>query len=145
MICAILTALLVSLGLGQCATFIFIDLSRHYLGLKALKGKLARSAVPGWLTGTVERLFFTILVWQNVSGIPAGTMAWLALKFVTNWNHKSMEVEGVIRKARRRNLNTRSNAMLALLAGLMSMLFAYAGGEVLKAMWPRACEPPSSG
>lgn len=53
-------------------------------------------------------------------------MGWLALKLATNWNSKKMEDDP----------KARPFAFTALLAGLVSMLFATLGGLVCGGKWP---------
>ncbi len=74
--------------------------------------------VKPWLTGFIERTAFTSLVVMGMPGIGTVMMAWLGLKLATNWNHPDFQ----------NNPKARSHAFAALLAGLISMLFAYAGG-----------------
>ena len=55
-------------------------------------------------------------------------MGWLALKLATNWNRKDMEL----------NSKARPFAFTALLAGLVSMLFAALGGMVCRgSLWSK--------
>src|SRR3989442_1456443 len=42
--------------------------------------------VPPWLTGIIERLFFTVAVAFDLSGVATAMMAWMAIKLATNWN-----------------------------------------------------------
>ena len=114
---------------GQIVTWAFLWAARRWLGATEITDK---SLVPGWVTGIVERLFVAFLVFDQANGIPAGMMAWLALKFVTNWNHRSSEVEGILPERVQERLNVRTNASLALLAGLISLGFAYWGGIVCR-------------
>jgi hypothetical protein len=64
-------------------------------------------AVPSWLTGVVERVFFAVLVGLAVPGAPAAMMGWLALKLATNWNHSDRNMD----------VNARQHAFTALLGG----------------------------
>ena len=113
-----IVGLSISLALGALCTWAFLKLLRKYVGLpqKAKEG----ASVPAWLTGVVERLFFAVLVGLNVAGAPAAMVAWLALKLATNWNHPDWKDKP----------EARSYAFSALLAGLVSMLFALLGGLV---------------
>lgn len=114
-----IVGLTVSLVLGGFATWLFLLVLRKYIGSPE-KVRLAEGgkSVPAWLTGVVERLFFTILVGLNVAGAPASMVGWLALKLATNWNHPDWKDKP----------DARSYAFSALLAGLVSMLFALFGG-----------------
>jgi hypothetical protein len=80
-----------------------------------------RNRVPAWLTGVVERGFFTLMVYYDVSGTGTAMVGWLALKFATNWNFQASA-----------EADTRGFAFSALVAGLVSMLFALLGGQVAK-------------
>ena len=116
-----ITGLLFSVLVGGIVTWLFLKVLRSSLGTpdKArISGGGAR--VPPWLTGAVERLFFTVLVGLEVSGAPAAMIGWLALKLATNWNHPDWKDKP----------DARTFAFSALLAGLVSMLFALLGGLV---------------
>ncbi len=78
-----------------------------------------------WLTGVVERSAFTTLIVIGLSDIGTMMMAWLGLKLATNWNHPDF----------RNDPRARSHAFAALLAGLISMAFAYAGGVYASYGW----------
>ncbi len=82
--------------------------------------------VPGWVTGSVERLFFTVLVGLGVLGVPALMLVWLGLKMATNWNHPTWKDKP----------ETRAYALSALLGGLVSMLFALIGGLLIGWLLP---------
>ncbi len=110
-----------SLVVGGIVTWLFLRFLRNLLGkqnkvLIFTDGK----EVPAWLTGAVERLFFTVLVGLEVSGAPTAMIGWLALKLATNWNHPDWKDKP----------GARAFAFSALLAGLVSMLFALLGGLV---------------
>lgn len=111
--------LLVSVIAGGVAAHIFLDLLRRWLGLERKKP----GSVSPWLTGAVERLFFTVLIGVVglQPGFPAAMVGWLALKLATNWNHP---------QDYKRNPKRRAYTFSALLAGLISMLFAALGGLV---------------
>lgn len=76
--------------------------------------------VPPWLTGGLERLFFTLLVAFDVSGTPTAMIGWLALKLATNWNRPDYEDK----------VKARSFAFSGLVAGLLSMFLALLGGQI---------------
>lgn len=113
--------LLFAVVAGSVATWIFLKALRWWLGLPP-KPRLSRGArgVPPWLTGVVERIFFTVLVGLEVSGAPAAMIGWLALKLATNWNHPDWKEKP----------NSRTFALSALLGGLISMFFALLGGLI---------------
>ena len=116
-----IVGLLFSLIGGAAFTWAFLKALRSWLGTP-VKPKLPRGSrgVPSWLTGVTERLFFTVLVGLEVSGAPTAMIGWLALKLATNWNHPDWKDKP----------NARSFALSALLAGLVSMLFALVGGLI---------------
>jgi len=113
--------LLFSLVVGGIVTWLFLKVLRLWLGIPP-KPRLfgGGKGVPPWLTGTVERLFFTVLIGLEVSGVPTAMIGWLALKMATNWNHPDWKEKS----------NARTFALSALLGGLVSMFFALLGGLV---------------
>jgi hypothetical protein len=86
----------------------------------------AKEEVPGWVTGAVERLFFTVLVGFESQGVPALMLVWIGLKMATNWNHPTWKDLP----------ESRAYALSALLAGLVSMLFAFLGGLLIRKLLP---------
>jgi sterol desaturase/sphingolipid hydroxylase (fatty acid hydroxylase superfamily) len=76
--------------------------------------------VPPWLTGLVERLFFTIAVALNVPGVVVAMIAWIGVKMATDWNRPGGERQDA------------GGAFSALLAGLVSMLFSLLGGAICR-------------
>jgi hypothetical protein len=110
-----------SLVAGQFAVEYFLRELRKFmqLGEKPEPASPIKSA-PAWLTGGLERLFFTFLVAFQVAGTPAAMIGWLALKLATRWSREPTE-EGA---------RARAFAFSALLAGLLSMLIALLGGEI---------------
>jgi len=110
-----------SLIAGHFAVELFLAQLRKYMGLSD-KPPLLKSykGTPPWLTGGLERTFFTFLVAFNVSGTPAAMIGWLALKLATNWNHPDYKDRP----------EARAFAFSGLLAGLLSMLFAVLGGQI---------------
>lgn len=110
-----------SLVVGHFAVDYFLRELRKYMQLgdrPALPGGMIR--VPPWLTGGLERLFFTLLVAFGVSGTSTAMIGWLALKMVTNWNRRESEDD----------VKERSFAFSALVAGLLSMFLALLGGLI---------------
>lgn len=119
--CLWATGFAVALLLGQLMTWIFLRILRSWMGTPEKAPQALAKRVPPWLTGTIERLFFTVLVGTNVDGFPTAMMAWLALKLASNWNHR--DVEG--------HPDARAFALSALLAGVVSMLCALLGGLII--------------
>lgn len=92
------------------------------------KPKLKQPRVPAWITGAVERFVFSVLVALNVSGVAPAMVGWLALKMAANWNRKDLDD----------NPKARGFALSALLAGLVSMLFATVGGLICRGeLWAK--------
>ena len=116
-----IVGLLLSLVVGGVASWAFLKVLRWWLGVPS-KLRLADGSrgIPPWLTGVIERLFFTVLVGLAISGAPAAMIGWLALKLATNWNHPDWKDKA----------NARTFALSALLGGLVSMFFALLGGLV---------------
>lgn len=116
-----ITGITFSLVIGHMVTWLFLQGLRHALRLGE-KPLLANGGkrVPAWLTGVTERLFFTVLIGVNVTGAPAAMVGWLALKLATNWNHPDWKDKA----------DARTFALSALLAGLVSMIFALIGGLI---------------
>ena len=86
---------------------------------------------PAWLTGLVERLFFTIIVAVDLSGIAIAMLAWLGLKLAINWNRLGIDLgveHSEILRAR--------FGFSAALAGLVSMIFALIGGLICQLRLP---------
>jgi hypothetical protein len=114
-----------SLILGELFTWGFIETLRYYMGTSKTLFKNGAKEVPSWITGSVERLFFTVLLGCNFSGVPAYMLTWLTLKMATNWNHPDWKEKP----------DARAFALSALLAGLISMLFALGGGLICSGQW----------
>lgn len=111
-----------SIVIGGAVTGVFLYTLRVVLELGEKpkpKGKSIKRAPP-WLTGAVERMVFTVLVAEGVGGAATAMMGWLALKLATNWNRDDWKNDP----------KARPFAFTALLAGLLSMLFAALGGLV---------------
>ena len=77
------------------------------------------------LTGIVERLFFTVLVAFQVSGVGGGLIAWAALKLAAGW--------GATREGRTPH---RALAFTGLIPSLISLLFAVLGGLICNGTIP---------
>ena len=86
------------------------------------EGKNAPRGVPPFVTGAIERLFFSVLVAFGVEGFAAAMVGWLAIKLATNWN----------RDIWKKTPTARLYGFSALVAGLISMLFAFLGGRIAK-------------
>jgi hypothetical protein len=108
----------ISCGVGHFAVAIFL---RWLSGLLEVPRDDDAKRTPPWLTGLLERIFFTLAVAVNATGVLPAMIAWLALKLVANWQH-------------RENLKDPAKTnykFSAIVSGLLSMLFAYIGGLVI--------------
>ncbi len=110
----------VALVVGGIVTWIFLAAIRRYLG--TYKPAPDVKGVPAWLTGVIERLFFALVIAFNITGAAIAMIGWLTLKMVTNWNRPGPEQDRV----------RIVNAFAALLAGIVSMLFAMVGGLIIR-------------
>ena len=109
--------LLFSIFIGHLVVWLFLKWLELWLD-KTPPDKGGKR-VPDWITGGVERIFFTVLVGNEASAVPALMLGWLGLKMATNWNspvYKDAEL--------------RPFAFRGLLAGMISMLFAFLGGLI---------------
>jgi len=79
--------------------------------------------LPGWVVGTVERLFFTMLVAFNISGTATAMIAWVTIKMLTDW-HRILKPDA--------GLALRSLAFSALLGNMISLFFALIGGLICR-------------
>ena len=76
-----------------------------------------------WITGFIERGFFTVAVALQFPGFVAAMVGWIALKMVTHWQRM------VDKSDDRTQIDL---AFTALLAGLVSMFFAILGGLICR-------------
>jgi hypothetical protein len=124
-----LHALVVGLGftisclLGHFAVENFHRWLTHRLGVPR---DLDAKRTPPWLTGSLERGFFTIAVAVNATGVLPAMIAWLALKLVANWQNRD-DIKDPLDKT--------NYKFSAIVTGLLSMLFAYVGGLVIWHWW----------
>lgn len=114
-----IAGLLFAVVIGGIVVPGFLYSVRGLLGLGD-KPKQKTKRVPPWLTGIVERFVFTVLVGLEIAGAATAMMGWLAIKLATNWNRKDMENATAARPF----------SFTALLAGLISMMFAALGGMI---------------
>jgi hypothetical protein len=75
------------------------------------------------ITGTIERLFFMILVAFNVSGTATAMVAWITVKMATDWL--------VVLKDGKESWQ-RKLAFSALLGSMISLFFALIGGLICR-------------
>lgn len=88
-------------------------------------------AVPGWVVGAIERLFFGTLVTFDISATAAGMVTWILVKMATDW-HRILG-EGKDNLA----FGSRSLAFGSLLGGIVSLLFALIGGLICRGALPK--------
>ena len=81
--------------------------------------------VPPLITGTAERLFFTLIVAFGVSGAAVAMVAWIALKMVASGSDR-------IRRAAEVNAELLAFEFAGLLGNLSSMFFALVGGLICR-------------
>jgi hypothetical protein len=79
--------------------------------------------IPDWLVGTVERVFFTILVAFNISGTATAMIGWVTIKMLTDW-HRILKPDA--------GVGLRSLAFSALLGNMISLFFALIGGLICR-------------
>ncbi len=114
-----MTGLVASLALGGIFTPLFLYALNKYLRLEEEKTvKEGERRVPPLLTGMIERLFFTLVIALQLSGAAISMIGWLTLKMVTNWNRPGKDYNHMA-------------AFAALLAGMVSMMFAILGGTII--------------
>ena len=104
---------------GGVAAWLFLAISKRLLGIPG-KPESGAKRVPPWLTGAIERSFFFVLVTAGSQAVAPAMIGWLALKLATNWNHPSWNTKTEVR----------THALLGLLAGLVSLGFAYVGALI---------------
>jgi hypothetical protein len=118
-----------SLGVGALACFLFDKFARAWLD--APEPDTPRLRVPGWLTGTIERIFFTTLVAFDISGYPTAMIGWLVAKMAVTWTGRGTPKTDAEADANRAD-DYRISNLITLLNGLVSMTFALIGGLIIQ-------------
>jgi len=119
---SILIGIFISQGLGFWLTPEFLKwIRKNYKTAAVLDYELPKGGALDWLTGVLERIFFTIIIAFNVSGAAVAMVSWLLVKMVTSWN-------SIIDPDRR----MRGYALCSLAAGLVSLSFALIGGLFIR-------------
>jgi hypothetical protein len=79
-----------------------------------------------WITGPLERLFFTIAVAANMAGVVPAMITWLVVKLAANWQQYtgSQNDEAGAETAKNYRFS-------ALLGGFVSMLIALVSGLLI--------------
>ena len=83
---------------------------------------------PPWLTGLLERLFFTTAVALNISGVVVAMVGWITIKMYSGHLHGS-------RTSLTNSGMKKAITIWALLNGVVSMLFALIGGAIVRLPW----------
>jgi hypothetical protein len=83
--------------------------------------------VPYWVTGLIERSFFTIVVAFDISGTATAMIGWITVKMLASKSYKEdySKSEGI---------SIFKLEFAGLLGNLGSMLFALLGGLIIKHM-----------
>jgi hypothetical protein len=103
----------------------FLRRLSQYLGLSSdrkVAGDLT-NRTPQWITGGLERFFFSVAVAVNMSGVLPAMIAWLAVKLAANWQYRE-EVQNPAEKA--------NYKFSALIAGFLSMSIAFVSGLLIR-------------
>ena len=80
----------------------------------------ATKPVPPWITGTVERLFFTFLVGFDIPGVAPTMMGWIGVKIAVTWMDEDRKKHGGTR------------AYTGLLGSVASLFLAFIGGLIFR-------------
>ena len=75
-----------SLFIGHLLTKKFVNDLRSYIKFDMSGINVSEREIPAWVMGTLERLFFTILIGFYVPAAGAAIMGWLTIKMLTNTN-----------------------------------------------------------
>ena len=134
---------LVSGLLGWLVTTIFLGLLRQYITQKNLTARgvmiflldvlrghttdsTARGVMP-WLTGVVERTFFTVAIGLGLSGgALAGMLIWVTFKYYVNWQRRQGRPDLLDRYMEK------VPGLSGLLGSLVSLFFAFIGGCICR-------------
>lgn len=122
----VLLAFIISLVISTFIIDQYVRLVRYFFGIDQPSDQKKNPRVPNWLNGLIERLFFTIIVALNLSGIATAMIGWIGIKIASNWQQKKDDEPDDKRKLRL------SIAFTSLQASILSMLFAIIGGTILR-------------
>jgi len=122
--------LAISIRLGAVLTpYILLMIRRNIVEKAKERGEVIDKlyfenlGLPDWLVGTVERLFFTILVAFDISGTATAMIGWVTIKMLTDW-HRILKPDA--------GVGLRSLAFSALLGNMISLFFALIGGLICR-------------
>jgi len=127
----------VTLGLGHLGIVIFLKTIRNHI-YEQTKDKekihpiyIDPLAIPGWLIGLIERIFFGALVTFDISATGAAMGTWMIVKMGTDW-HRLLQEDKSEGKPDKYKIGPRSLAWGSLSAGVISLLFALIGGLICR-------------
>ena len=118
---------IVSLSIGQAVSFYSIKWVRESKWVNFIDpDKDRKDRIPGWFVGSLERLFFTILVAFDISGTAVAMMLWIALKMTRNLD--------LLKTGEKKEDDSgrRMFVFSGLLGSMISMLFALIGGLIIR-------------
>lgn len=121
--------LVVSSGIGHFVTEWFNNWVDERIGPSDKPGALGRKFLSPALTGCLERLFFTLAVAFGMPGAIVAMIGWLAVKMANGWQRRGPEENDEDFE------KTLAFGFGALLAGLVSMMFALVGGVICRGHW----------
>lgn len=124
---------LFSAGVGSMVGWAVLKLLRRASGIgdKSTQPIDGVTCVPGWVTGNVERVFFTIFVLADISGTGTAMIGWISAKMVANWNSgERLKLQSDPGEANPQRIL--SERFAALVAGMVSVMIATIGGLVAK-------------
>ena len=118
---------IVSLGIGQVVSFYSVKWVRksNWVNFDD-PDKDRKSKIPGWFVGSLERLFFTILVAFDISGTAVAMMLWIALKMARNLDFLKTG------EKKEDDFGRRMFVFSGLLGSMISMFFALIGGLIIR-------------
>ena len=128
---------LVALLLGHLWTDTFLRFIRNHVYIQMKKKQIPMPdvelyitplAIPGWVTGLIERIFFGVLVAFNIQATGAGMLTWVLIKMATDWHRILPTDEGNAKS----KYGPRSLAFASLLASIVSLFFALVGGLICR-------------
>jgi len=136
--------IVVAVYLGHLWTDMFLSLIRNHIYSQTKMKKqdiddvfIVPLAVPGWLTGLIERIFFGVLVAFNIPATAAGMLTWILIKMATDW-HRILPTTHETQNNQNLSYGPRSLAYSSLLAGIVSLFFALIGGLICREALPSA-------
>ena len=88
-----------------------------------------KGAVPSWLTGIGERVFFTVLIGvAGIEPIAAPMIGWLGIKLAVNWRRR--DADNALDRQKELRVIIR-HSQVSTYASLVSLSFAVLGGLMI--------------